>query len=1403
MFLAKSMLRELSQDESRFSPAIDRNSAHAHLHDDAKSLAYMMRFDGANRHSPIGMGRTSLTANFFYGNDPQKWQTDVPCYRSVIYENIYDGVNLVFRPDEGGAKYEFIIAPWANPEAIAIRYEGVDGLSMNLDALNIQTSIGEIHDVLPYSYQDDGRGISCEFALRDLLTYGFKCKGRREGAGIVIDPLIYSTFLGGSSSETIHSIKVDALGYVYVTGHSDSVDFPSTPGAYDPTLNTGLSSIDSFVAKLNPTGTQLIYATYIGGTAEDRAESIAISSSGEAYIAGYTCSDDFPTTPNSFNRDRNGTWDGFAAKLSRGGDALLYSTFIGGNDEEKAWSIAADDQGNLYVAGYTLSADFPTTPDAFDTTLNGQDAFIFKLNETGSSAIYSTLLGGNAMENGQGIAVDPSGAAFVTGWTTSADFPVSAGAFDSSYNGGRDIFITKLAPGGDFLNYSTFLGGSNNEMAAGIALDAFGNAYMAGQTWSPDFPTTPGAYDKTHAGAWDIVATKVNATGTGLVYSTFIGGSLTDGPFAISITPSGEAYISGSTYSADFPTTPDALDSSKAGDQTTEDGILLVLDASGGVLKYSTFIGGGMADWAGTVATDGLEDAYVAGMTVSSDFVTTPGAYNEILTGPSDGFIMKLRISAAPDFIDLIITPPDIEFKPEGTITNGTLIAVNATIHNAGGRNATDVLVRFHDGPPAPPNQIDSDQTIPRIPYLFGTGIASVSWLAEPVGFHDICVVVDPDNFIAESNETNNQACASVEVVSPLPDLSIAVGDIATTPPPPMTEYSAVRINATVRNIGGLISDATVARFSDGVPPSPQIDGDQLVGPIQINGETNVSVGWVAMSPGMHVICVIADPDNVVAEIDETNNMACVPVQVLSMPDLVPHDLNVTPSSPTLEGTMLRTNVTVSNEGDVFAGTFDILLFDDKNGNKSPDAGEQINISSSPGIGGHSQSGFVFDWNATPAGTHSICAYADPPPGVVTESNETNNVACVDILVQPGPILRPDYEPISPLPLPPFRVGMSSQVSLSIQVLNRGNGTATDHAIVAFYEPPSPSFQTFILSPLAPSASSSPFTAIWTSPAIPGTYFVSVDVDYLNNVSEWDETNNVYTWTIDVVSGPITSLVIGHPNYASSSMTTYIKSTTPLGFAVLDQSGFGIRNTTYTVDGGNPVNYTAGGTFFLVGEGAHKIEWQSLDWAGNMEQVDSMNLTVDDTPPATTIHKSDEQATTATVFTLTATDSGCGVNITMYRIDGGSWITYSGGFTLPEGERNLSFYSNDMLNNTEVERWLVVTVQGQPPPPEVSVNYKPILAVVFAVILLVTGVWSSKRRPWKGGKDRMAVAKAFAITSMPFVLAEGVTGIASFVTGELRIPPSFGSGTAMDSIILILGLMVAVYRIMKRMPETA
>jgi len=848
------------------------------------------------------------------------------------------------------------------------------------------------------------------------------------------------------------------------------------------------------------------------------------------------------------------------------------------------------------------------------------------------------------------------------------------------------------------------------------------------------------------------------------------------------------------------------------------------------------------------------------------------------------------------------------------------------------------------------------------------------------------------------------------------------------------------------------------------------------------------------------------------------------PQLVFPYPDLAPTAIEILPRPPLSNNTATQVNVTIANLGNVSARDFDLLLFDDGDGDMMPDAGENVSVSHSAGLASYSQTNVSLSWDASPAGNHSLCAFADPPPSKVNESDETNNVACMEVEV----LSPPDYVPTSPVPSSPVKTGLSLPLQLSIQVLNQGDGNASAPATVAFYNESSPAipFAAFTVTQLNRSETSSPCAAVWTSTATPGTYLVSADVDYYDNVTEWDETNNVYTWTIEVVMGPITALVIGNPNYTST--LTYVNSSTPLSLIAEASPGAAIAYIEYRVDDGNWETYAA--PFAVSREGAHMIEYRSSDTLGNLEasnwrplvvdntpprsdlhvgtpsytnggtwvtsstplsisaeenatenatyttvwrnlvvynepignsepfdqylsrvnltvsreiwpglssatfSIDSycfdvdlgvfidtngdgtrqpselvgfgggptsyetvvvrnpapgsyiiavagydvpaggcyVNVTVtqdfggsgssglssvrfriwsqgvwttwanyvtsfsipnegtagverecsdrlgnvattnstlrvDDSPPATTISPAIGEFNLTTTFTLTATDGGSGVKVTRYRIDGESPIDYSGGFTLSEGLHNISYYSKDNLDNTEQEKWLVVDVQGPPPPntpptvtlnspiggeewlpgsshtidwtmhddqdidanltvyvnyttagvtssivaglrgiesflwtlpdleaanvvvnvtvidtgglkgwdqsgpltikapppPSVEANYKPLVALAFAIILAVVGLWSSRRRPWKGEKGMRGVMKAFIILSLPFILAEAVTGVVSFATGQLSIPPLFGSGTIVDLTILMAGLGVPLVRVLKTKPSEA
>jgi hypothetical protein len=375
--------------------------------------------------------------------------------------------------------------------------------------------------------------------------------------------LIYSTYLGGSDFDRGSGIAVDPSGNAYLTGSTNSTDFPTTAGAFQTAFG---GSQDGFVTKLNPTGTALIYSTYLGGSDLDLGSGIAVDSSGNASLTGLTNSTNFPTTAGAFQTTSGGGLDAFVTKLNPTGTALIYSTYLGGSGTDNGNGIALDSSGNASLTGFTDSTDFPTTAGAFQTTLGGSgDAFVTKLNPTGTALIYSTYLGGSGDDEGSGIAVDSAGNAYLTGLTASTNFPTTPGAFQTTFGGGFDAYMTKLNPTGTALIYSTYLGGSGFDQGVGIAVDSSGDAYLTGGTNSTDFPTTAGAFQTTSGGDFDAFMTKLNPTGSALIYSTYLGGSGTDVGLGIAVDSSGDAYLTGRTNSTDFPTTADAFQTTSGG----------------------------------------------------------------------------------------------------------------------------------------------------------------------------------------------------------------------------------------------------------------------------------------------------------------------------------------------------------------------------------------------------------------------------------------------------------------------------------------------------------------------------------------------------------------------------------------------------------------------------------------------------------------------------------------------------------------------------------------------------------------------------------------------------------------------------------------------------------------------
>lgn len=357
--------------------------------------------------------------------------------------------------------------------------------------------------------------------------------------------IAYVARIGGSALDQASKIAVDAAGNAYIAGYTFSTDFPTTAGAYDETFNGG--GIDAFVAKLSPDGSQLEYATFLGGSADDFGGGIAVDATGQAFVTGYTESSDFPTTLGAFDRTHNGSADVIVVRLNAAGSAVSYSSFIGGREVEIGYDVALGPAGEAYLTGQVASPGFPITPGVVGPFFNGgvADAFVLKLSATTGALVYSTFLGGEEFDDAKGIAVDAQGNAFVTGRTESFEFPTTPGAFQESYIGGRDVFVSRLSPAGTAFVYSTYVGGGGEEESGGIALGPDGGALVAGWTFSPDFPVSSDAFDTTWNGDYDAFLFALDGTGSSLDYGTFLGTASTDYGRGIGTDGGTNAYIAG------------------------------------------------------------------------------------------------------------------------------------------------------------------------------------------------------------------------------------------------------------------------------------------------------------------------------------------------------------------------------------------------------------------------------------------------------------------------------------------------------------------------------------------------------------------------------------------------------------------------------------------------------------------------------------------------------------------------------------------------------------------------------------------------------------------------------------------------------------------------------------------
>lgn len=679
--------------------------------------------------------------NFLFGSDPDRWRSGAQAYAEVIYRNVYDGIDLKLFARGRDLEQEFIVRPGGDPSLISIAYSGISSLRLDPDgSLRIQTDFGELRESAPRIYQNiDGRHVAIEgrFKLLDDAAYTFEIGRYDPEHAVVIDPtLVYSTYLGGAGEEVGNGIAVDGSGSAYVVGHTNSLDFPLAD-AVQPVFGAGgtQGSRDAFVTKLNPAGTALVYSTYLGGNDLDEGRAIAVDGAGNAYVTGRTFAGNFPTV-NAFQPLKPGDSDAFVAKLNAAGSALVYSTYLGGFGADEGNGIVVDATGNAYVTGLTIGAafnNFPTTAGAFQTTYGGGsgffggDGFATKVSATGA-LVYSTFLGGSGDERGTSVAVDTAGNAYVAGWLLAGaiPFPVTTGAFQTvpaSFGaGGAESFVAKLNSSGTALVYSTLLGGNGSDAVAAITVDVAGHAYVAGGTSSSTFPTQNAIQSQPTPGG-DVFVTKFNPAGSGLVYSTLLGGNWVDQASGMALDAAANVHIVGYTLSTDFPT-----QNPFQGRAFGSDAFVAKINSSGSGLVYSSFLGGTEgATQAFAVAVDGGGNAFLTGTTSAPNFNTTAFAFDRSLGGAGDAFVTKINDPVA--FAVTAILPD----------RGGDTGSITAVIHGAG----------FAQGATA---QLAGAADIPAASVTVGTGGLSLTAVFDlngaPRGTYDV-EVTNPNGAIA------------------------------------------------------------------------------------------------------------------------------------------------------------------------------------------------------------------------------------------------------------------------------------------------------------------------------------------------------------------------------------------------------------------------------------------------------------------------------------------------------------------------------------------------------------------------------------------------------------------------------------------------------------------------------
>jgi hypothetical protein len=588
---------------------------------------------------PALESRQAGKVHYLVGDDPSGWRPNVATYAGVIYRDLYPGIDMVYGSASGRSlKSEFAVSPHAAAANIRLRYWGAHHVTIANDgSLRVVTSQGELREEKPFAYQSvNGRRmpVAARFVIDSQDNVGFALGAYDTSQTLWIDPAVsYSSYVSGSRMDYLTGAAVDSAGNLYVSGWTESWNLP----APSPVRSFG-GSVDAWVAKVNPSGSGFVWATFIGGSGDDRAYGVDVDPSNNVYVAGYTSSNDFPTQ-SALQWSRAGGRDAFVVKINAAGSSFAYSTYWGGGGNDAANGIAVDSYGQAYVVGDTDSANFPLR-FPFQSSLQGQrDAFVFKIGISGAAS-FSTLVGGSGDERGMAIAVPDTLTPYIAGCTTSTGFPTHQ-ASQPANGGGQDGFVVRFNGDANGLVYSTYLGGAGGgigsaECVNAIAIDSFKNAYVTGTTSSTNFPVS-GAFQPQHAGGTlDAFVTKLNSDGVRL-YSSYLGGRNADLGTGIRVDSTRRAYVVGYTASNNFPSIV-PVQTSLAG---LYDAFAVRVDTSGTLLNFATYLGGNSSDVATGVAYHPSGALHLVGITTSTTFPLVSPIQTQ-LNGAAEGFLTKI-----------------------------------------------------------------------------------------------------------------------------------------------------------------------------------------------------------------------------------------------------------------------------------------------------------------------------------------------------------------------------------------------------------------------------------------------------------------------------------------------------------------------------------------------------------------------------------------------------------------------------------------------------------------------------------------------------------------------------------------------------------------------------------------